>query len=94
MNMSVLVMKNTIHPIDKWYSFLVLSLQKTASLLIAVNAQSQKIKLQHQEAFLSFHLYKICSLALLKTGMMLTLFPYPFIYLKPEKKTPLSGKAK
>ena len=65
MNMSVLVMKNTIHPIDKWYSFLVLSLQKTASLLIAVNAQSQKIKLQHQEAFLSFHLYKICSLALL-----------------------------
>ena len=57
--------ENTIHPIDKWYSFLVLSLQKTASLLIAINAQSQKIKLQHQEAFLSFHLYKICSLALL-----------------------------
>ena len=53
------------HYTDKWYSFLVLSLQKTASLLIAINAQSQKIKLQHQEAFLSFHLYKICSLALL-----------------------------
>ena len=40
--MSVLVMKNNIHSIDKWYSFLILSLQKTASLLIAVNAQSQK----------------------------------------------------
>ena len=40
MNMSVLVMKNTTHFIDKWYSFHILGLQKTASLLIAVNAQS------------------------------------------------------
>ena len=35
MNMSVLT-----NSIVKWYSFLILSLQKTASLLIAVNAQS------------------------------------------------------
>ena len=40
MNKSVLVMKNTIHSIDKWHSFHTLSLQNTASLLTAVSVLS------------------------------------------------------
>ena len=54
-------------------------------------------KLQHQEAFLSFHLNKICSLALLdpfKAWNHYDIISLPFHIPQAWKNIPLSGKVK